>query len=48
MSADAPTRCRKAGGVCVDLLKLAPTTGWLIMCVFAIPAYASIGWVAPA
>ena len=28
-------------------MKLAPTSGWLIMCCFAIPSYAAIGWVAP-
>lgn len=37
----------KALGVCCDLLKLAPSTGWLIMCCFAIPSYAAIGWVTP-
>ena len=44
---DARERCVKALWVCWDLAKLAPSTGWLIMCCFAIPSYASIGWVTP-
>lgn len=42
-----PDSCASARGVVVDLVKLAPTTGWLVMCCFAIPSYAAIGWVAP-
>ena len=44
---DARERCTKTLWVCWDLVKLAPSTGWLIMCCFAIPSYASIGWVTP-
>ena len=40
-------RCTKALWVAWDLVKLAPSTGWLIMCCFAIPSYAAIGWVTP-
>ena len=40
-------RCTKALWVCWDLVKLAPSTGWLIMCCFAIPSYSAIGWVTP-
>lgn len=34
-------------GVLADVGKLLPTTGWLVMCCFAIPSYAAIGWVTP-
>ena len=44
---DARERCTKALWVCWDLVKLAPSTGWLIMCCFAIPSYSAIGWVTP-
>ena len=39
--------CGRGRAVCLDLVKLAPTTAWLIMCLVAIPAYAAIGWVTP-
>ena len=39
--------CGRGRAVCLDLVKLAPTTSWLIMCLVAIPAYAAIGWVTP-
>lgn len=33
--------------VLFDVCKLAPTVGWLIMCIAAVPRYAAVGWTAP-
>jgi hypothetical protein len=40
-------RCSILGATLYDLLKSAPAFGWLVMCLFAIPAYSELGWVAP-
>ena len=32
---------------CFDLLKSLPSLLWLIMCLYAIPGYSRVGWVAP-
>ena len=39
----APDKCRKL----FDLLKILPSVGWFIMCMFAIPSYSAISWKMP-
>lgn len=34
-------------GKAIDVFKVLPSVGWLIMCLFAIPSYSAIGWKMP-